>query len=66
MSAEDLKEALRHTPVRLHLSNGAAYDVTHPDGALVNDTMAAIAVGNTIALVSVAHIAEIIPLPAMR
>jgi hypothetical protein len=66
MSAADLKQALKNTPVRLHLSNGTAYDVTHPDGALVSEKVAAIAVGDTIALVSVDHIAEIVPLPAVR
>jgi hypothetical protein len=66
MSADDLKQAIRNTPVRLHLSNGATYDVTHPEGALVSDKVAAIAAGDTIALVSMAHIAEVVPLPAVR
>lgn len=66
MTQDNLNEAIRgrepFLPVRIHLSNGATYDVTHPDGIVISETMAAIAVGNNIALVSMQHINEVVPI----
>lgn len=66
MTQDDLNEAIRgrepFVPVRIHLSNGATYDVTHPDGILISETVAAVAVGNHIALVSMQHINEVVPI----
>jgi hypothetical protein len=53
-------------PVRLHLSNGQTYDITHPDGILLSERVAAIAVGSAITLVAISHISEIQSLPTVR
>jgi hypothetical protein len=69
MKEEDLDAVVRaqpFVPVRIHMSNGATYDLTHPDGILLSERVAAIAVGDSIALVSLAHINEILPLPTVR
>ena len=69
MKEEDIEAVIRaqpFVPVRIHMSNGATYDLTHPDGILLSERVAAIAVGDSIALVSLAHINEIQPLPAVR
>jgi hypothetical protein len=65
MREEDLAKVVKaqpFVPVRLHLSNGATYDLTHPDGILLSERVAAIAVGNAITLVSLLHITEVTPL----
>jgi hypothetical protein len=49
-------------PVRLQLSNGSSYDLTHPDGILLSERVAAIAVSDAITLVSLLHITEVQPL----
>ena len=65
MKEDDLAKVVKaqpFVPVRLHLSNGATYDLTHPDGILLSERVAAIAVGNAITLVSLLHITEVTPL----
>lgn len=66
MNQDELNEAIRgrqpFVPVRIHLSNGGTYDVTHPDGILIGENVAAISVGNKIAMVSMMHINEIVPI----
>ena len=66
MNEQDLNEAIRgrqpFVPVRIHLSNGGTYDVTHPDGILIGENVAAISVGNRIAMISMRHINEVVPL----
>ena len=66
MNQDELIDAIRgrepFLPVWIHLSNGATYDVTHPDGIMIGENVAAIAVGNNIALVSMRHINEIVPI----
>lgn len=66
MTDDDLNKAIRgrepFLPVRIHLSNGATYDVTHPDGIVISKNVVAIAVGDNIALVSMQHINEVVPI----
>lgn len=69
MDHEELYEAIRgkqpFVPVRITLSNGATYDVTHPEGIMIRESVAAIGVGNRIALVAIGHINEVLPQPAV-
>jgi hypothetical protein len=58
------KEPFR--PVEIVLSNGATYQVTHPDGIMIRKRMSAIAVGDVIHTISNAHVNQIIPLKAAR
>lgn len=53
-------------PVRLCLSNGSTYDLTQPDGILLSERVAAIAVGDAITLVSLLQITEVQPLSTIR
>jgi hypothetical protein len=69
MTDKELRQAVQSqpfVPVLLHLTNGATYDLTHPDGILLSKRMAAIAVGDAISLVSLIHINGIQPLPTVR
>jgi hypothetical protein len=58
------KEPFR--PVEIVLTNGATYQVTHPDGIMIRRRMAAIAVGDVIHTISNAHVNQIIPLKSAR
>jgi hypothetical protein len=65
----DFKEILDKqpfTPFRLHFSNGATHDITHPDSVLLSERVAAIAVGDTLWFTAMAHIVEIEPLPSVK
>jgi hypothetical protein len=53
------------TPVRLHFSNGSTHDITHPDGILLSEKVAAIAIGDSIWLVALSHLVEIEPLASV-
>jgi hypothetical protein len=53
-------------PVRLHLSNGGSYDLARPDGVLLSERVAAIAVGNAITLASLLDITEVQPLSTIK
>jgi hypothetical protein len=67
MNQEDLTKAIKQSPfvpVRLKLSNGAVYDIRHPDAILIEKRVAAVADGGSIALVSLMHINEVTPIPA--
>jgi hypothetical protein len=69
MKKEDFEVLLRRrpfTPFRLHFSNGATHDVTHPDGVLLSDRVAAIAIGDSIWMVAMMHIVEVEPLAAVH
>jgi hypothetical protein len=69
MKREDLELILSRrpfTPVRLHFSNGATHEITHPDSVLLSDRVAAIAVGDSIWRVAMVHIVEVEPLPTVR
>jgi hypothetical protein len=54
------------TPIRLHFSNGATHDITHPDSVLLSNRVAAIAVGDSLWLVAMALIVEVEPLAAVK
>lgn len=65
MKKEDMELILRRrpfTPIRLHFSNGATHDITHPDSVLLSDRVAAIAIGDSIWMVTMVHIVEVEPL----
>jgi hypothetical protein len=69
MKQDDLAKIVKaqpFVPVRLCLSNGSTYDLTHPDGILLSERVAAIAVGDAITLVSLLHITEVQPLSTIR
>lgn len=61
-----LMEQQPFTPFRLHFSNGATHDVTHPEGLMVRDRVAAIAKGDSIWLVAMGHIVEVEPLATIK
>jgi uncharacterized ubiquitin-like protein YukD len=66
MSQEDLLKAIKQSPfvpVRLKLSNGATYDIRHPDAILIEKRVAAVADAGSISLVSLMHINEVTPIP---
>lgn len=67
MNQEDLTRAIKQSPfvpVRLKLSNGAVYEIRHPDAILIEKRVAAIADSGSIALVSLMHINEATPIQA--
>jgi hypothetical protein len=69
MKKGDFELLLKHrpfTPIRLHFSNGATHDVTHPDNVLLSDRMAALAIGDSIWMVAMMHIVEVEPLATVR
>jgi hypothetical protein len=69
MKKEDFELLLKRrpfTPFRLHFSNGATHDVTHPDSVLLSDRMAAIAIGDSIWMVAMMRIVEVEPLSAVH
>lgn len=68
MKREDFEILLKRrpfTPFRLHFSNGATHDVTHP-GVLLSDRVAAIAIGDSIWMVAMMHVVEVEPLATIR
>jgi hypothetical protein len=69
MKKDDLELILRRrpfTPVRLHFSNGATHEITHPDSVLLSDRVAAIAIGDSIWMVAMIHIVEVEPLATVH
>ena len=65
MDYDELNDVVKRQPfmpVQVHLSNGATYEVTHPDSILVRKRVAAIAVGDSIHLVSMLHINQVVPM----
>jgi hypothetical protein len=69
MKKEDLEVILQRrpfTPLRLHFSNGATHDITHPDSILLSERVAAIAIGDSIWMVAMMHIVEVEPLATVR
>ena len=69
MKKEDFDLLLKRrpfTPFRLHFSNGATHDVTHPDSVLLSDRMAAIAIGESIWMVEMMHIVEVEPVSTVH
>jgi hypothetical protein len=70
MNPDDLKQAIKaqqpFEPVRLHLSNGATFDITHPDAILISQRTSAILVAESIHLIANVHINQIAPLAAAK
>jgi hypothetical protein len=65
MNKDDLTTILTKrpfTPFRLHFTNGATHDVTHPDNVLVSERMAALAVGDSLWFVTLSQVVEVEPL----
>ena len=60
LTAAILKEPFH--PVEIVLSNGATYQVTHPDGVIIRKRMIAVAVGDLIHTISNSHVNQVIPL----
>jgi hypothetical protein len=49
------------TPFRIHFSNGASHDVTHPDTILLSERVAAVAVGDSLWFFSIGHVVQLEP-----
>ena len=64
LSAAVTKEPFE--PVQLVLSNGATYNVTHPDAIMIRKRMAAVAVGDVIHVISNLHVNQVVPLGSVR
>lgn len=65
MEYEELVSAVKgpsFLPLRLHLTNGEVYELTHPNNILIRRRVAAIAVGESIHLLALQHIAQVLPL----
>jgi hypothetical protein len=66
MNQEDLRKAIKEhqsfQPLRLHLSNGARFDVNHPDAILIGPRTSGVLVGDAIQIISNVHINYIEPL----
>lgn len=64
MNKEDLEDAIKQqpfVPVQLRLSNGAVYEVAHPDNILIRKRVSAVAVGESIHLIDMMHINQVVP-----
>jgi hypothetical protein len=68
MNPDDIKQAIKSEqpfqPVRIQLSNGAMFDITHPDAILIGPRTSAILVNDSIHLIANVHINQIAPLAA--
>jgi hypothetical protein len=67
MNEEEFKKAVKSEPfepVRIHLSNGATFDVRHPDAILVGPRTSAVLVGQGVQVISNIHVNYIEPLAA--
>ena len=65
MSEEELKKAIHSqpfAPVRIHLSNGATFEVQHPDAILIGPRTSAVLVGKGIQVISNLHVNYVEPL----
>lgn len=68
MNSEELRAAVLSEPfrqVRVVMSNGATYVISHPDGIMIRRGMAAVAVDDLIHTISTDHVNHVIPLAAM-
>ena len=66
---EDLETILNRrpfTPFRIHFSNGATHDITHPDSILLSTHVAAIAQGDHLWFTAIGHIVELEPLATVK
>src|SRR2546423_12966113 len=65
MNEEDLKRAVKpqaFEPSRIHLSNGATFDIPHPDWVSVGPRTTAILVGESHQIISNIHVNFVEPL----
>jgi hypothetical protein len=66
MNQEDLRRAIKENqpfqPLRLHLSNGATFELTHPDAILIGPRTSGILVNEAIQIIANVHINQIEPL----
>jgi hypothetical protein len=65
MNEDELKQSIKakqpFEPVRLHLSNGSTFEITHPDAILIGNRTSAILVKGSIHLVANIHVKHIEP-----
>ena len=69
MNEEEFKNAIRSqpfVPVRIHLSNGATFDVPHPDAILIGPRTSAVLVGSGVQVISNLHVNYVEPLVAAQ
>ena len=63
MNQEDLRRAIKENlpfqPLRLHLSNGAVFELNHPDAILIGPRTSGILVGDAIQIIANVHIKQI-------
>jgi hypothetical protein len=67
MNEDELKKAVKSEPfepVRIHLSNGATFDVRHLDAILVGPRTSAVLVGQGVQVISNIHVNYVEPLAA--
>jgi hypothetical protein len=66
MNQDDLRKAVKENqpfrPLRIHMSNGATFDVNHPDAIMIGPRTSAVLVGDAIQIISNVHINYIEPL----
>jgi len=65
MNQEDLKNVFAvetFHPQRIHLLNGATFEVRHPDAILISPRFSAVLVGDSIQVISNVHINHIEPI----
>ncbi len=67
MNPDDIRKAIHaepFEPVILRLSNGARYEVRHPENILIGPRTSAVLVGESIQIIANVHINQIEPLAA--
>ena len=65
MNEEELKKAINSQPfepVRIHLSNGASFDVPNPDAILIGGHASAVLVGQGVQVISNIHVNYVEPI----
>ena len=65
MNQEDLKNAFAvatFQPLRIHLSNGATFEVRHPENILIGPRTSAVLVGDAIQTLANVHVNYLEPL----
>jgi hypothetical protein len=65
MNEGEFKKAIKSQPfqpVRIHLSNGAIFDVPHPDAILIGNRTSAVLVGDGVQILSNLHVNFVEPL----
>ena len=62
MNPDDIKAAIKaqpFEPVRLHLSNGAVFDIAHPDMIAIGPRTSAVLVGDAFQIIANVHINQV-------